>query len=165
MNRYNFPYAAWLAINLTWLSGFFWMYYHGVIEEIFSVDSHYLVTFTFSVFLVGCAFTGWSAVKFSSSSTQLLRRRTSVSWFLSQQLLNLGLIGTTLGFIGMLTAAFGKTGSVDSSVFQSVMPLIGKNWAAALYATVTALSTSVILMLQTFAVDYFIEVRDDDASV
>jgi hypothetical protein len=41
------------------------------------------------------------------------------------------------------------------------MPLIGTNWAAALFATATAILAAIILMAQAYAVQYVIEIMEE----
>jgi hypothetical protein len=160
--RKSLPYTIWLVVNALWATGFGWLVYSGAVSKVFEVDTHWVITTMFGWFVVACLVTGYTALRMSEVPFTVTKRRLSFTWFSGQQLLNLGLFGTTLGFIGMLTVAFVGKDFSDTTVFRSVLPLIGGNWAAALYATATAIASAIILMLQAYFINYLIEVAEEE---
>lgn len=154
------PYAVWLVINALFFTGAYWLYHSGVVQRLWMVDEHYVLTTMVSWFLVATMWTGYAAWRIPVDGATVSKRRLSFTAYSAQTMLNLGLFGTTLGFIAMLTAAFVGRDYVDAATFKSVLPLVGSYWAMALYSTCSAIGLGIVLMTESFVLRYITEVLE-----
>ncbi len=70
-------------------------------------------------------------------------------WFCSDVMLKLGLIGTVIGFIIMLGSLANIT-TFDVTLLQGVLTTMGSGMGVALYTTLSALVTGVLIAIQYF---------------
>ena len=81
-----------------------------------------------------------------------LHDKNSIGWMVSQKMINLGLLGTAIGFAVALSALFGIT-SFDFSAMKTILSNVAVGMSIALYTTITALATAIPLEMKS----YFIE--------
>ena len=85
-------------------------------------------------------------------------------WLWSDIVLSLGMIGTVIGFMMMLTGFVG----IDFSDFDSVQALITKlsaGMATSLSTTLVGLIASVLLKLQFFGLERIVEKRKNKRNI
>ena len=70
-------------------------------------------------------------------------------WFCSDIMLKLGLIGTVIGFIIMLSSLADIT-TFDVTLLQGVLTTMGSGMGVALYKTLSALVTGVLIAVQYY---------------
>jgi len=70
--------------------------------------------------------------------------------FVSNAFLNLGMIGTVIGFIYMLNISFGGLGSADMTSLRMALQTMGIGMGTALYTTAVGLVCSFLLRLQLY---------------
>ena len=70
-------------------------------------------------------------------------------WFCSDVMLKLGLIGTVIGFIIMLSSLSDIT-TFDVTLLQGVLTTMGSGMGVALYTTLSALVTGVLIAIQYY---------------
>ena len=70
-------------------------------------------------------------------------------WFCSDIMLKLGLIGTVIGFIIMLSSLADIT-TFDVTLLQGVLTTMGSGMGVALYTTLSALTTGVLIAVQYY---------------
>ena len=70
-------------------------------------------------------------------------------WFCSDIMLKLGLIGTVIGFIIMLSSLADIT-TFDVTLLQGVLTTMGSGMGVALYTTLSALVTGVLIAVQYY---------------
>ena len=71
-----------------------------------------------------------------------------IEWFTSEVVISLGMIGTVVGFIFMLYAAFSELTVDDSVKLQQSMMLMAKGMGTALLTTLVGLISSVLIKCQ-----------------
>lgn len=79
-----------------------------------------------------------------------LNRSSQFGWFVADHLLTLGMIGTVLGFIFMLSTSFAGLGAVNTAVLQTALMKMSMGMSTALYTTAAGLICSLLLKLQLF---------------
>ena len=75
-----------------------------------------------------------------------------LGWFVVDVLLKLGLIGTIVGFILMLSSV-ANTASLDVNTMQKVLKQMSAGMGTALFTTLTGLSGSILLGMQYLLLD------------
>jgi hypothetical protein len=71
-----------------------------------------------------------------------------IEWFTSEVVISLGMIGTVVGFIFMLYAAFSELTVDDPIKLQQSMMLMAKGMGTALLTTLVGLISSVLIKCQ-----------------
>ena len=71
-----------------------------------------------------------------------------IEWFTSEVVISLGMIGTVVGFIFMLYAAFSELNVDDPAKLQQSMMLMAKGMGTALLTTLVGLISSVLIKCQ-----------------
>jgi len=77
--------------------------------------------------------------------------KAEIGWFLSEFCLTLGMIGTIVGFIMMLSG-FNTLDIQNVSTVQGLLSQLGLSMATALYTTIVGLVCGSILKIQFFIV-------------
>ena len=98
----------------------------------------------------------WIEKKRASSHVQILDTYIKKAngffefgWFCSDIMLKLGLIGTVIGFIIMLSSLADIT-TFDVTLLQGVLTTMGSGMGVALYTTLSALVTGVLIAIQYY---------------
>lgn len=86
-----------------------------------------------------------------------ITRRSETALFAANALLTLGMIGTVVGFIYMLTSCFVDVvpGSIDN--MRGLLTKMSIGMGTALYTTAAGLICSLLLRLQLFNLDYYMK--------
>lgn len=161
MNLTNRPFVSWLIVVAITACGLTWAHINGVTADAVEHDKFHVVTLMFVWFVAATAVAGRACYSCEPSTSlerdQLLfdriDRMNSFLWFSAGSLLNLGLAGTVYGFIAMLDSAFVGKNFSDPNVVPSLLPVIGENWATALYATAVGVTLNVALAVQVMISD------------
>jgi len=73
---------------------------------------------------------------------------TNVSWFISEAILSLGMIGTVAGFILMLGDSFGSIDTSNPETLKDALSSMALGMSTALYTTLVGLILSQALKIQ-----------------
>lgn len=151
----------WVSVLL--VSTFvFWAYYFGLINTIWVSDTTKITSIIAVLFTITNLVLGWLAYKasdpfFVSTRRPLLEKITDYCWFISEQIMALGMLGTVIGLIHMLE---GNVIGSNLNDMSNVQKMLGSMWSAmglALYTNAVGLLFSIILKMQV----YFIGVEDE----
>lgn len=144
----------WLLVTLITIGCVFGAIY-GLPQEIWKKDSSYLSAATFAIFCFyscACGVNIWLSGACKNPSKDYvnkLRESEETGWFVSEICLNLGMLGTIIGFVLMLGGFEGLSISDQSSI-QKLLSELGKSMATALYTTMVGLACGQLLKMQTF---------------
>lgn len=135
-------------------------YQCGLASEIWSKDSSMLSYVTFAIFIACSAFCGKLSYqickKNCKSKVSSYKNSAEVGWFVSELCLTLGMMGTIVGFIMMLSG-FNTLDIQNATTIQSLLSQLGLSMATALYTTIVGLVTGSVLKLQFFLVSLEID--------
>ena len=76
-----------------------------------------------------------------------------VGWFISEILLGLGMLGTVIGFIYMLSGSMGSLDAGDTDTIRDALTVMASGMATALYTTALGLITSLLLKVQLITLE------------
>ena len=85
-----------------------------------------------------------------------LKNNSEIGWFLSDLVLKIGLLGTVVGFIIMLSSV-SDVSAIDAGVMQDILTHMSGGMGVALYTTMTGLICGALLGLQYHFLDRGIE--------
>lgn len=151
-------YAAflrwWLYFVLTCLGGAA-AYGFGLLNLVNEADFTKISFLIYGLFLGFSIYTGVNThrackVTGDSGPIPLLYRRNESGWFMADQLLSLGMVGTVIGFIYMLSTSFAELNLEVITSMQAALTKLGAGMSTALYTTAVGLICSLLLKLQLF---------------
>lgn len=128
------------------MTGLFWAYYLGFVTEVWSTDITMITSIISVMFFASTAFLGLGLHK---NDLQRLIKRSDLCWFMSEQMMALGMLGTVIGLIHMLATGFSDTTSLSDA-----LPHMWKSMGLALYTNAVGIAFSIILKLQVYFVTY-----------
>lgn len=141
-------YLWWLSVLLI-ATSFFWASYMGFVTKIWHTD----ITMLSSVAVLGFVFAniklGWVTYHIDSqtASKALLNKETNTVWFLSEILMAIGMLGTVIGLIHMLSGV-SLSGAAQQDALQGILGNLWKDMGMALYTNAVGLVGSIVLKLQ-----------------
>ena len=158
-------YLWWVSVLFIG-TGIFWAEYFGILNKIWVTDKTYLTSIIFFLFiimniLIGYVTYHWDTYKRNNYHFRLSNVKTHSKnnlnqlidscWFMSEILMGLGMLGTVIGLIEMLSiTSLGQ----DQDAVQILLTNMWSSLGLALYTNAVGLTTSIILKLQTY---YIIE--------
>ena len=104
---------------------------------------------------VWCGYKTWRLSVFLDSNKtekyiiEKIEHLMEVGWFTSDLCLSIGMMGTVIGFIMMLSG-FSNVNVEDLSTVQGMIKGLGAGMSTALYTTLTGLVCSALLKIQYF---------------
>lgn len=84
--------------------------------------------------------------------TEKLRGSHEIGWFVTETMTKLGLLGTVIGFLVMLTALVGSN-QLELTAMQSILRDMASGMGIKIIATVVGLLTNIVLALQWLMLD------------
>jgi len=117
------------------------IYLTGIFEQVNKAD------FTKISFLIYTLFILFS-IKCGVRTKQL--KADMSGWFVSDILVTLGMIGTVVGFIYMLSVSFGSIDVTQPQTMRVALSKMSTGMGTALYTTAAGLICSLLLKLQLF---------------
>lgn len=163
MNKYALFLKWWLFFTLT-VVGTIFAQQLGVFLEIWEKDASYLSIATMAIFTVATILCGSLSYKVCRAASELeddeilddeslgkFEREEELGWFFSELCLTLGMVGTIIGFVMMLSG-FESLDLANPQTVQGLLSELGKSMATALYTTLVGLICGTLLKVQYFAV-------------
>ena len=152
------PYVIWL-MGIAVLSASLQIGWHvGVVQALYSNDVTKIsvimvLVFVWQSFVCGTEIHNQCSPFKHVGNTQHI---VDKGWFLSDILLSMGMVGTVIGFIAMLTGFFDLDFADPASV-QSLIGNLGYGMSTALTTTLVGLVCSILLKLQFFMLEKVID--------
>lgn len=129
--------------------------YLGFIKMLWQKDASYLSVTTLVIFIVTSLQCGRHifGIDRTKEMTKTIfdgfRRKEENVWFISELCLNLGMLGTIIGFCMMLVG-FETLDITNQQTVQALLSELGKSMATALYTTLVGLMCGQLLKMQAF---------------
>ena len=115
----------------------------------------FLLMFIFSIMSAWCGYKTWKLSRFLDNGqtenylVEKIEHLMEVGWFTSDLCLSVGMMGTVIGFIMMLSG-FTNINTQDVSTVQNLIKNLGVGMSTALYTTLIGLGCSTLLKIQYF---------------
>lgn len=144
----------WLFFTMVCVGAIF-VYHTGFFGVLWEKDASYLSWIIFGVFTFFSTLCGVTIFRLCYSppkdkkTFQDYLRQEEVGWFFSEFCLTLGMIGTIVGFVFMLSG-FEGIDMAKPQTIQSLLSDLGKSMATALYTTLIGLVCGAMLKIQYF---------------
>lgn len=147
----------WLFITMMAV-GFIYSASQGFINTLWTEDStrlSFLLLFIFLLMSIWCGYKTWTLSKFIDDKkedkhiVEKIEHLMEVGWFTSDLCLTIGMMGTVVGFIMMLSG-FATVDPNDISTVQGLIKTLGLGMSTSLYTTLMGLICSAGLKIQYF---------------
>jgi hypothetical protein len=151
-------FMAWWVSVLLIGTGIFWAYFFGLVDTVLEADETYITSLIAAIFVVCNLKLGAIAYHIDSPDywdMEQLKKKLETQWFMSEQMMALGMLGTVIGLIMMLSTT--TVGSIDAGSMQGILSGMWKSMGLALYTNAVGLICSILLKLQVYYVGYGID--------
>ena len=147
----------WLFISAV-MAGAPYLYFTDMFALLWNKDAtklSYVLLLLFVFMSVWCGYKTWRLSVFLDSNKtekyiiEKIEHLMEVGWFTSDLCLSIGMMGTVIGFIMMLSG-FSNVNVEDLSTVQGMIKGLGAGMSTALYTTLTGLVCSALLKIQYF---------------
>lgn len=143
------PLYIWWITNLLVLSGTFWAWYAGIISKIWHDDVTMITSALALMYVITTIFIGYIA--YTKDYTNKL---VDACWFLSEQMLALGMLGTVIGFIYLLSSGITSASVNDPSSLATLLANMSVGLGIALYTNAVGILSSFITKSLLYVVIY-----------
>jgi hypothetical protein len=173
IEKYSIFLRWWLFFSIISF-GTFMLIFAGIIQKINHGDITKISFLIYVVFVIFTLRTGMDTYQLcreeegqiSKGKIEFFAKRNEVGWFTSDILLSLGMIGTVLGFIFMLSTSLSEVNPSNTQSLRSALIQVSTGMSTALYTTAAGLVCSLLLKLQLFnfsnRLEHVSEKRDSD---
>ncbi len=146
----------WLLFVLIVVGGIFAFSFNAY-SHVYDKDAtklSFLIIAIFVIMTCKCGFISYKLAIFKTTKERIedIISASNVGWFFSDLCLSIGMIGTVVGFIMMLTG-FASADPSDVQSVQNLMSSMSSGMSTALYTTLVGLICSSLLKLQYFNID------------
>jgi len=153
----------WLMVSIYGVATYM-LLEKGVFDAIKAVDWTQLCFIIIALFVLFTVKTGFISFlackkgeKINYDELVLLSQKNEAAWFVSEKLLQLGMLGTVLGFIYALGVSFAGITGANANVIAAALPKFTGGMSVALYTTATALICGIALQVQTFNLSQYLD--------
>jgi hypothetical protein len=143
------PFYIWWITNLAVASGVFWAWHQGIILKIWHDDVTMITSLLALLYVVTTSLIGY--VAYTKDYTSKL---VDACWFLSEQMLALGMLGTVVGFIYLLSSGISSASVTDPSSLATLLASMSVGLGIALYTNAVGIIASLVSKMLLYAVTY-----------
>lgn len=143
------PFYIWWITNLFVVSGIFWAYHYGIVEKIWNDDVTMITSGLAILYVITTALIGYVAYTKDFSN-----KIVDACWFLSEQMLALGMLGTVVGFIYLLSSGITSASVTDPTSLATLLANMSVGLGIALYTNAVGILASLITKGLLYAVTY-----------
>lgn len=143
------PFYIWWVTNLIVITGVFWAWHHGIVATIWQDDVTMITTALSVMFIVTNALIGYIAY-----TKDFTNKIVDACWFLSEQMLALGMLGTVVGFIYLLSSGISSASVTDPTSLATLLANMSVGLGIALYTNAVGILASLVTKGLLYAVTY-----------
>ena len=136
----------WTSIVLLGLFGTFIQHQYSVFNFVYEKDASritFLIGFIFFLTTLKIGIESWR-----KQFTYEDHRNTDFLWFSSDVVMSIGMVGTLIGFLLVLTSTFTNVDTTSASAMKAVIGTLASGMGIALMTTLAGLVSSIIIKFQ-----------------
>lgn len=142
-------FYIWWITNLAVASGVFWAYHEGIIQKIWHDDVTMITSALAILYSITTCMIGYVAYTKNIGS-----KLVDACWFLSEQMLALGMLGTVIGFIYLLSSGISSASVTDPTSLATLLANMSVGLGIALYTNAVGILASLISKTLLYVVTY-----------
>ena len=145
------PFYIWWVTVLATSTGVFWAYYYGIISKIWHDDVTLITSLLGLLYITALVAIGFIAyTNKKRDNTKLI----DAVWFGSEQMLALGMLGTVIGFIYLLSSGISSASVTDATSLAKLLANMSVGLGIALYTNAVGILSSLITKTLLYVVIY-----------
>jgi hypothetical protein len=136
----------WTSIVLLSLFGAFMQYQYSLFDFVYEKDVSritFLISFIFILTTIKIGIESWR-----QQFTDKNHRNIDILWFSSDVLMSIGMVGTLIGFLLVLTTTFTNIDTTSASAMKAVIGTLASGMGIALMTTLAGLVSSIVIKFQ-----------------
>lgn len=142
-------FYIWFATNLAVATGVYWAWYSGIITKIWHDDVTMITSALGILYIITTIMIGYVAYTKDFGS-----KLVDACWFLSEQMLALGMLGTVIGFIYLLSSGISSASVSDPASLAALLANMSVGLGIALYTNAVGILSSLITKILLYVVIY-----------
>ena len=151
-------FLKWWFFMCVIMASVLWLILTGAFHSLWDQDAtklSFVLLTIFGVMSGWCGYKTWTLSKFLDNGqtedylVEKIEHLMEVGWFTSDLCLSVGMMGTVIGFIMMLSG-FANVDVSNMTTVQDLIKGLGTGMSTALYTTLTGLICSALLKIQYF---------------
>lgn len=148
MQKYK-QFYIWWVVNLAVATGVYWAWYTGIVATIWNDDVTMITSGLAAMYVLTTTLIGY--VAYTKDFTSKI---VDACWFLSEQMLALGMLGTVIGFIYLLTTGISSASVTDPTSLATLLANMSVGLGIALYTNAVGIIGSLVTKGLLYAVTY-----------
>ena len=140
------PFLQWFLLFTLIMVGATLAYITGIFHKVNEADFTKISFLIYAIFL-------YFSIRCGINTYYLDNSKSEAGWFTSNALTTLGMIGTVVGFIYMLSTVFVSIDVSQPQTMRTALSKMGCGMGTALYTTAAGLICGLLLKLQLFNLD------------
>lgn len=145
------PLYIWWVTVLASATAFFWAYHTGLVEKIWHDDVTMITSILGLMYVVALGAIGFIAYTIKKRDNSKL---IDAVWFGSEQMLALGMLGTVVGFIYLLSSGITSASVTDATSLAKLLANMSVGLGIALYTNAVGILSSLITKTLLYVVIY-----------
>lgn len=145
------PLYIWWVTVLASATAFYWASYVGITEKIWFDDVTMITSILGMMYIAALAAIGFIAYTNKKRDNEKL---IDAVWFGSEQMLALGMLGTVIGFIYLLSSGITSASVTDATSLAKLLANMSVGLGIALYTNAVGILSSLITKTLLYVVIY-----------
>lgn len=162
--RWALPLRWWICFTLINIATVI-LFLTGMVDSINEIDFtklSFVIYTIFYIFSVRTGFLSYRVVKAKNKDLTMYRYKNEVGWFAADSLLTIGMIGTVIGFVYMLSTSFSELSVANVVTIKVALAKLSVGMSTALFTTAAGLICSLLLKVQLFDFNHYLDRRDNE---
>ena len=143
MSKTLYIWYIQLCVNII---AFYLLYHYQIVHWVIANDITYITSVIVVIYFITLLFIGY--ITKNIEPFKKIDRQYEVPWFVSEQVIGLGLLGTVIGFMYMLSGDLINTKLENAESVIKLMTTMSLSMGTALLTTATGLIASMLLKSQ-----------------
>jgi hypothetical protein len=150
----------WTGTVLVVVAAVLFEYFTSGLTYLYQNDSSYISLLIIGVWVIVTVIIGYRAYMLQFKKITPDENQMMFPWFAADAVTSMGMIGTIVGFLIVLTSAFADVDPTDATAMKQVVEQLTTGMGIALLTTLTGLVTSVIMKFQLVLLENEFETKE-----
>jgi len=125
----------------------------SISNYLFVLDSTKISLIILTILVACSAFIGYKAYKKQFRHREVSQKSVEPIWFFSDAVLSIGMVGTLVGFLIVLTTTFSNITDYSPEELKNIIGTLASGMGIALITSLTGLLSSILLKFQLVLLD------------
>jgi len=148
-------FIRWYLFTAVYLCGLVPMWYYGMFQKIHAADVTNITILIYVIFVVAILLMGCTSYRISKGKGKSLNLKyLDITWFLSEAMMTLGLIGTLAGMIYLFGQIFMEIDVTNPDDLKKALSHMATGLSTAMYTTIVGMISALLTRVQLMNLEY-----------